>query len=212
MYTPADRYPDVIQVKTDNISKAFTHHETPAAGVLVPFLQAGTTGLLCGLLAFAVSLYFEWNKPWFIFMVVWFTVMLVAWLVMLKNWRGLFWVLEDALHIDLTGDSIEGEPQKVVSRIEVLSEDKKTLQFADLTLSPEKLTRTAKLIQSGASFSEGGLSSILSRSEFKELRDTFLNRRWLEWRDPDHVSQGLRMSKTGAAVFRHFASQEQPPY
>lgn len=48
----------------------------------------------------------------------------------------------------------------------------------------------------------------ISRAQFEDMRDQFLERGWARWANPDYPAQGLELSPTGRAVLRYLARSD----
>jgi hypothetical protein len=199
--------------QVDQVGHVITHYQTFHPSVVIPFIQAVVTGFLAGLVMFAVALLAGWSRPWVYWLTSWVVIQCLAWIALLQGWRVVIHRLEERLNIDLNNDEYIGEPPQVV-RVEVTQDNGKRVQYADLDIDAAALARVAKSVLSGGSFSEGSLTGYaapLSRSQFRTMRDTFLARGWLTWKNEDSRSQGLEVTHAGKAVFRSFASMVDTP-
>jgi len=73
----------------------------------------------------------------------------------------------------------------------------------------------ARAHYSSVSFSEEGTSGIMSRREFRRLRDWLLEGEFIRWENPDHHNQGVTFTNTGQALIRaaadYVANPTPPP-
>ena len=185
------------------------HDGWPA--LLIPATQAMISGIFLGLAAGVL-----WRDIW-AFVIAWALVQAGCWLILLGRWLGAVGRVERLLGIDLNNDGYIGDPEPYEPepvRIELIQDSGRRCQFVDLPVSENQLIQLATGIQSGASFSEGqftGSGAPFSRSEFRSLRDIFLRRDWLAWRNERSKNQGLEFTRAGSAVMRYYASLANTP-
>lgn len=104
------------------------------------------------------------------------------------------------------------EPQTVKVEIIDKTDGKHQMLLLDLPCSRSALYEVAKLIASGKSFSEAsmtGKDKPLARGEngnYAGVRDEFIGRGLLRWKDEENPNQGLEVTKAGMAYFRHLAN------
>ena len=184
------------------------HLFTPRAGVGLPILQAIATGVFFGALATWAAWklrspdFGQWGLGVFL------AIQSLAWLLLLWRWLGLTAPLERLTRLDINHDGHIG-PAPVV-RVEVKSEDGKSMQFADLPTTKAKMTDFARGVLAGTPISErhwSGAGALFSQNEFRTIRDIFLARGWLRWSNPEYPQQGAELSPAGKAVLRQFASE-----
>ena len=188
-------------------------------GVLVPALQALTTGALSGL-ALAGVLWLAgvesaWRWSLALIPVVW----LVMWLASLSHWRAS---LERLLNRDLNNDGVIGEqqPPVIISeparevRVTLEREEGRHVDIIDLPAKEEQLRQLADGLLSGRQFALSawsGTGAPFSRSEFERLRDEMIRRGLARWRNERAQAQGLEVTAPGRAVLRRFASDASKP-
>lgn len=212
--TAYDEIASIPLPNTDPLAEVTRHYQAPGAAILVPLAQSLITGLFSGLLASGIAILAGWQRAWLYFLIGWWLVQLIAWLISLRGWHRMIARLEGALCVDLNKDGFIGsdrQPEKQVIRIEV-KEDDHTTKIAEIEIDPGRISQAARLALVSGSFSEGSLTGSgapLSRSQFRNIRDKFLDRGWLEWRDIEAKNLGLKMTRSGKAVFKHLASQAE---
>jgi hypothetical protein len=210
---PTNYYPDAQTHQVNQSAEVIKHYQGIYPSFVIPFIQAFITGFLVGLVVFSIALIGHWSKPWAYWLITWFVIQAVAWGFLLWGWRSVIYRLEVMLNLDLTGDQVVGPPKQTI-RIEVSQDNGKRLQFADLEVEADQLVRVARSVLAGASFSEGSLTGYaapLSRSQFRSLRDTFLARGWIAWKNNDAKAQGLEFTRAGLAVMRGIENMANHP-
>ena len=196
-----------------------THYQTPAVALIIPGLQAFLTGVFLGVVAGVLSVSLEWGHPWRAGFLIWAGVQAVTWLCLLVRWANIVVMLETVLNVDLNQDGLIGEDiieaeEVQPVRIEVIQDEGRHVQFANLPIPEKKLTALAVGLSQGAGLSEGqwtGKGAVFSRSEFRTLRDLFVTRGWLQWVNTEAHSQGLQLTHPGKAVMRYYCSRSGSP-
>lgn len=177
------------------------------------------TGVFLGLALGVVLAVFKYTHPVRAGFAAWAVVQACAWLALLARWGRLIDALELALGIDVNHDGrIAGqEPEQHLVRVEVDERGdagQRITSIAELPFSPAQLAQLGSGLLGGASFSEAswsGQGQPFTRSQFRQLRDTFLNRGWAQWARDGSPSQGVRLSHAGMAVARYFSSMTTTP-
>jgi len=217
MYTNTNEH-EWTYYQADNSHRVRTHYQKKETAVLIPLFQAFVTGIFLGIMAGVLSVCVEYEHPWRAMFLTWAGVQSFAWLALLVRWAGLVKSLETALNYDIDRDGVIGEEDEEEEiqpvKIEVIQNEGRHVQFADLPITEAQLVALAVGVIQGASFSEGqwtGKGAPFSRSEFRTVRDLFIRRGWLEWVNPSARSQGLELTAPGHAVMRHFASMVEGP-
>lgn len=165
------------------------------ADVLVPLCWAGITGLILGVFFAVLGLFLGW--PGWAGPVAGLVITTAVWIVSMLSDRGL-WMIEEITGRDLDGDGITGQPARRVVQVEV--KEGKTTQLADLPGDAD-LVRFCQVVAAGKSFSEDtAQSSGYGVTNFRRLRDQFINRRWAFWRDPANPQQGVELTMIGKKV------------
>lgn len=148
----------------------------------------------------------------------WAVVQAGAWLALIARWGRLIDVVELALGVDVNRDGRIGqEPEQHLVRVEVDERGEagqRVTSIAELPFSPAQLARLGSGLLSGASFSEAswsGSGQPFTRSEFRQLRDTFLARGWAQWKREGATSQGVTLTSPGLAVARYFCQLTNSP-
>jgi len=170
------------------------------SGVIVPLLQALTTGLLAASLVVGISLIREEFIVWRLFWVVLAGVSLLAWLIALAFWRAL----------------VEHKPEKPPDvrplesvRVDLARPDGDYLwvDFLDLPVSRETMSRAAAalLARDFCTSSWGGRGKALTRSQAEALRDFFIGKDLANWSRPESHTAGWSLNGAGRAVIRRFA-------
>ena len=163
--------------------------------VIYPAARAAVTGLFACLLAAIV-----WG--WSVAALVGAGVAFAAWLV---------FQLPKVQPVALS-KSVPGTQFPTTTKIQIVG-DSSSFQagrWLDLPMSQNTIRQVAKRLAAGGTFgyaSLAGPGKPLTRGEFENLRDKFINRNLAYWRDPKHHSQGCELTKSGQAVIRYFLPQ-----
>jgi hypothetical protein len=198
--------------------------------VVLPFWQAVASGgfvgvflgTLVGVLTYASGAAVWWKAAGIGLVVAFFAFLLaalIAWFFFVNEWRAMVWQTENFLHRDIDGDGYQGQPAPPQTvRVEMLRDavdgPYPQTQIAELPTSKEKMTDLARGVLGGTPFSEpqwSGAGALFSRNEFRQVRDVFLSRGWVRWKDDRYPQQGLELSPAGKAVMRTFASEAHSP-
>jgi hypothetical protein len=184
-----------------------SNHEylTIRAGLALPALQAVVNGVfygvaVAGLVGVSNHLAIT-DLPVLPVAVVVFSLSgLGKWRTLIEDWRVLLYGLGD---IEVPG------PETIPPvRVELASNNGRTVQFADLPIEPERLIALGAGLAEGVSFTEAswtGSGAPFSRTEFVRLRDVMVRRGLAAWNSPNDNARGLRVTSKGMAVMRHFA-------
>jgi hypothetical protein len=181
-----------------------------AADLLVPLGQAMVSGALgSGLIVLALgsvapSLEVDGFRLWALSALV---ISTATWWILLCQTRSLLWAKEKRTGIDLDGDGIVGPPVALPPiQVEVTSGQKQV--YLDLPGKPEALAMLARGVLAGRPMAEdswSGRAGPFSRSEFRAIRDTLIERGLATWRNPDAKAQGCELTHAGRAMFRRLA-------
>ena len=168
--------------------------------VWIPLLRSLITGLLAGVLLFALGALFAWDSPGALAAIGGISISLLVWWVSVRQaWRVLGGDLGQVVEII--------EPERV--RLQLNHQDGQGADWLDLPVELPRMIAISERVLDGGSFSHASLAGPgrpLSRSEYETLRDVFLARGLASWINPEAHSQGLRLSGKGRAVARGFAS------
>ena len=162
--------------------------------VLYPALKALVTGLFAFVLAWVI---YDFSVA----ALVGAAVAFAAWLVLQLPDKKI-------LH-----DRAESKVFPTTTKIQIVG-DSSSFQagrWLDLPVSQATITQVAKRLAAGGTFgyaSLAGPGKPLTRGEFENLRDEFINRGLAYWRDPAHHAQGCELTKSGEAVIRHFSRMD----
>lgn len=218
MFTyPPKEQPDIESLKLAQSELVRKHYQSRETAVLIPVLQSFVTALAVSGLAFLVWVGLKLPYTLLVTPGVFFLSFLGCWLGKMQNWNSLIWNLETSMKVDLDNDGYQGEPppEPEFIKVQVRSEDGRTLTYGDLPVSLEKMVDFSKGILSGAPFSErqwSGSGALFSQGEFKSLRDALMSKGWARYRNPEFPQQGLEFSGPGRALLRTFANYSPTPY
>lgn len=98
-------------------------------------------------------------------------------------------------------------------RIELESNNGRTVQIIDLPASPEQLQALGRGILAGGTMTEArwtGAGGIFTRAEFVRLRDEMIRRNLAHWSSPGTPARGVLLSPSGRAIMRRLAESPTP--
>ena len=176
------------------------HVET---GCLLPFFQSLITGALVGLIAAGAATWMQLSDPWMLGLIAGAVGAFWWWVSSIHLWRLDTYSIPDYL-------LPEPEPVQATAstvRVEVVNDSQ--IVIADLPATPAQLRDLSTGLLAGMSFSEASWSGdgrIFSRDEFRRLRDVYLQRGWVAWRNEKAQNQGVSLTRTGKAVCKHLAN------
>ena len=176
-----------------------------SADFSTPFLQAAASGLAGGLVAIPITIYFalDWWWP--------FVVMALAfaffWLGLLRFHSSMLVVRE---RVTSQPEQQQPPPAVEVTRLAVALPDG-NYHENQVNVSADKVLAIAKgVVNARRPFSERewcGRGRLLSgRTEYQEIRDTFMKLGWLAWKDEANKKQGLEWTRPGTAALKALAS------
>jgi hypothetical protein len=135
----------------------------------------------------------------------------VAWGALIADTRSLLRTVEKITRKDLDGDSYVGEPPVV--RAEIVEKDAsgnvKAIRWLDLPGDEETIRQFARAVIAGRSLAESqwtGSGKPFSRDEYREMRDSFIEKGMARWRNLHAPAQGWELTKKGEAVMRQLAN------
>lgn len=134
-------------------------------------------------------------------------VILATWSAFLWRVWGSWFATETVRPPDLPAFA---QPIRQGIAVEVSRPDAKQMQFLDLPGNAEQLCSLASGVLAGRTLAEDewtGAGRPYSKSEFRELRGELLERGLLCWRNERAPSQGVELTRVGAAVFRGIVEQ-----
>jgi len=184
----------------------------PAVGsdVGVPFLLALASAIVTFASVGIIALALSWSIG--VPGVAAGVVLAVVWFWRLKNWESLLWATERITGVDINRDGEIGEPgpSRRTVQLEISSPDEpgsiRYLNIPDPLFA--KLPGVALKLSAGTPFSEAAMTGKgrpLSRSEFHQLRDLFMGRGVVAWKDERHPTLGIEFTSYGKRVIRQMA-------
>lgn len=178
------------------------------AAVGIPALTAFVSGAFLGLLAASVALWTETitQNRWVILFTFSALGMLISWPFSLSFWGRI-----------LTGASPDDQGHReftYTTRIEIVSNEGRTVNPVELPIPPWKLRKFARGALAGKSLAEASwVGADFTRSEFVRFRDALISNGMAEWINPMDHAKGWRLTRTGWAAMRYYAGQGEttPP-
>lgn len=173
---------------------------TTESHVKVPFLQAiiagGFVGLIVGVVVTSACVYGKirfgtslmYGSTWALF--TFMGISCIYWFARTSDYNGLLRRVETVTGLDINQDGDIGEPEPAIVRVEV--KEGKTWKFANLPGDNAALQSFARDVVNGIrTFSEAGANDNgYGISNFKKLRDLFIDRGWAVWNHPTNKQQG----------------------
>lgn len=175
-----------------------------APDVLIPLSQSVISGLLSAIVMSIAAIFIK-SWPPYLGLLAFPVVVALGWLLSMVSDRGL-WIIEK-----ITGtDQDDDEPKKKIIEIEVKNDH--TRHIAELPGDEEYLRKFCQWVAAGDSFSESTAQKCgYGVTNFRNLRDIFVSRRWGLWKNADHPQQGIELTVSGKQIIRSLAATP-PPY
>lgn len=196
------------------------HYSSLMQGVYLPLVQAGLTSFLIALAAGLTASLFEYPvlKA---FGMAFIYSLLGLWLILLLRWLKLTEALERLTGLDINRDgsigeaeAIESRPQVFSTRLELVSDAGRRIQYLDIPIESERLALFAQEVLKGASLTEAsftGSNKMFTRSEFTSLRDALLRRGLISWNSAGYPARGVHLTRAGRAALEHLSTLHHSP-
>lgn len=192
------------------------HYQSPWTAVMIPLLQALVSGIFATVLAsgaYGIYRYYDniWAWGYFLFGLI----TGVSWFALLVNWRNVVWRLEEIYGVDIDKDQQVGHPvERFKVEITRRSGNSYSTQYLDdmpLTITHAQMLFPA--LAKGVSFSENNWVSPkkMSRDQFLDLRNYWLDLGWLVWINPDRPKLGTNFTEIGRSAVKNIAAQMAEP-
>jgi len=185
-----------------------------AADVGVPFLLALASATVTFAAVGIVAIALRWSVG--VPAVAAALALFLVWFWRLMKWESLLWATERITGVDLDRDGEVGEPGRRTVQLEISNADEpgslRYLNIPDALFA--KLPGVALKLAAGTPFSEGAMTGKgrpLSRSEFHQLRDLFMERGVVAWKDERHPTLGIEFTSYGKRVIRQMAELSTTP-
>lgn len=181
---------------------------SPVNAILVPIGQAIPTGLLSGILVGLTCQAFHLENPALIGAISGVGAALAIYQSSISNWRSLVWTL--AVPPSMADPQPAPEENIMNETVTIRVQDTPNhTTIANLPASLQDMITLAQGLQSGIGLNEQswtGADQPFSRSQFHQIRDTFIRRGWAQWNNPTARAQGLVLTNQGWAVVRYLAN------
>jgi hypothetical protein len=181
---------------------------TVPSDVFVPCAQSIISGLLAMLAVGTIAALAKVEKAGLVGIGAGTGLMLVAWVILLWQHRSLLWERETITGPDLNGDGEIGRPSTTNLEITIPATKEKGQQIMilrDLEATPQQLRIWAAGMLAGR-MSENdwcvGKAKMFQRPQFKKLRQQFIDRGLMIWKDEDAHWQGTELTAMGRRVCR----------
>lgn len=175
------------------------------AGALLPLAQSGISGILCGAVAVSVWALSRSVNGWTVFISAVSAAALIAWIAALRRWREL--LNHDHGLTEITQAESAIYPAETV-RLEISQNNGAWIDWIDLPLDPERLSKLACELAAGKDLSLAnfaGSGKLLSRSEFERLRSELIDRGLARWISDHGHTTGCELTASGRGVMRRLA-------
>lgn len=173
--------------------------------VIVPVLQSFITGIVGVIIGRAIA---NWTAA----IITGGIVFSIVWMFKLWDHRDLLYTIETVTGLDIDKDGYKGkpsEPETVQIELHEHRTNGQSISWLELPIDQDKLALLARSVINGnRSLAESqwtGKSGPFSIDEFRELRDTFIEKGLARWRNPEYPRQGWELTKKGLAVFQQLA-------
>jgi hypothetical protein len=202
------------------MNKSYLH--TITAGVTLPFLQAGVTGLVCGLVGLGLGLWFRWRSWPVVSLGCGLVGLSVTWYSLQRHWLSLTG-LERLAGVDLNGDGRIGDfpPQSEKHEVRVyvsevnpeghVSGNEKIYNFPCNSYQLRELA--AGLVESNFPFTErtwSGTARPFSINQFREVRSEFIRRGLVSLASSKDTRQGYILTVAGRHVLAGILAELSP--
>jgi hypothetical protein len=179
--------------------------ETVTGAVIIPLLQATTTGALLGTTAGAAAWALAWEKPGAVGLAVGASVASFAWLTYRADWSER---IRAILGIQEQAEIAKAAAFNQTVRVEVISDNAHAGDFLDLPGGRERLITLAQGLTSGKPFTVrtwAGGGGVYTGAEFDRLRTELIARGLARWRSEHDPRSGVELTSKGRATFRGLA-------
>lgn len=188
---------------------------TVPSDVFVPCAQSLISGLLATIAATAIAVALKSKDAALIGLGAGAALMIIAWVLLLWQHRSLLWETETLTGLDLDGDGEKGEPSTTTTlEITTPATDGRGPQIAilrDLEATPQQLRIWAAGMLAGR-MSENdwcvGPAKLFQRPQFKRLRQQFIDRKLMVWKDAGAHWQGTELTSMGRRVCQILKDRE----
>jgi hypothetical protein len=186
--------------------------ETITGAVVIPLLQAVTTGALIGTTAGAAGWALRWENPGAVGLATGAAVASLAWVSYRADWSDRIRAVLGIEPPTQTTTTAAAFNQTV--RLEILSDGGRSGDYLSLPGGRERLIILAKGLTSGKPLTIRtwtGNNGVYSGSEFEQLRAELISRGFARWQSEHDHRAGATLTGKGAAVMRGLSLTSSPP-
>jgi hypothetical protein len=213
----------------DTGAKALSAQEylhTLLAAVVVPLTISAVTGVLVGVLALIIALWWRVKDAWVWGLAVMLAVMLGMWLALLTRWMSLT-SLETLTGIDINRDGVIGKPKSKGAPSRVVQVNLRTIQnsghLSEVRMlrfpgEAEAMVMFATALLGGASMSERnwcGDGKLFSKENYRAIKKIMEENKLFEPKNEKDTRQGYRLTQAGVQTMEQirdtFAGSSTPP-
>jgi hypothetical protein len=184
--------------------------ETITGAVVIPLLQAVTTGALIGTTAGAAGWALRWENPGAVGLATGAAVAAFAWVSYRADWsdriRAVLGIQQQA------ATSTAAYAQTV--RVEVISDNAHAGDYLDLPGGRDRLITLAQGLTAGKSLTTrvwAGGGGLYTGPVFDRLREDLIMRGLARWKNPHDNRGGVELTSKGRATFRGLALASATP-
>lgn len=198
-------------------SKFYTSKE---GGAIIMFWQSAISGGFAGLMvsSLVAAVGYLTTDFWramlygFVSFIITFAITsTLVWFYLLVDLRALIWNIEGVVHMDLDGDEQVGVPDAwpETVRVEVKSNEGRTLEIGHLPVSSGAMVAFSKGILNGRDFTSREWTrepnKLFSQPQYDKLVNYMLSRKWAAYKNEAHPTNGLVFTTAGRALIQKFA-------
>jgi len=186
------------------------YFHTKEVAVLYPLYQSIVTGILVGVAVTVTFLFFGWPRSFEVGVLSFALIQLLVWIWSVLRWNSWVHKLESLIGMDLNRNGVIGWGSREPVEIRIIEDGGRLGTIARLPATDDQLIVLSSALVKGAPFAIedwSGRGRPFSKDELYELRNEMFKRNLLEWENPNSHARGVRLTKTGWAVVRHYASQ-----
>jgi hypothetical protein len=187
--------------------------ETIVDAVVIPALQAVTTGVLVGTAAGAGAWALAWDNPGAVGLATGAAVAAFSWLNYRADWAER---IRAILGIETThqAEAIQAATYNQTVRVEVISDNAHAGDFLELPGGRERLTELARGLTAGKSLTTrvwAGGGGLYTGPVYSRLCEELISRGLARWKSPHSAQSGVELTAKGRATMRGIALANQPP-
>lgn len=186
-------------------------YHTMTVSVYIPAIQSLITGLTSGTAVASLAGLAAWPPGWTWLQTAgasWTIIQAITWILLLRRWASFASpTSQPAFDTPESDPATIHEPKTI--RLEIITNAGRTTQYMDLPITEAQLTAIAQGLTHGIHFTEAawtGKGKLLSRSQFRQIRDELVKRQLLVPASLKDHRQGYVLNRAGSELIRQFAA------